>query len=61
MLGPSGLEWRRSGRCTSNACAEVAYDGQYVYLRNSHDQCDMLLRFTLGEWKAFLRRAIDGF
>lgn len=44
-------EWIRA-RCSGGDCAEVAFDGDSVWLRSSLDP-DGLLRLTRGEWEAF--------
>jgi hypothetical protein len=43
--------WVRA-RCSLGNCAEVAFDGDSVWLRSSLDP-DGLLRLTRGEWEAF--------
>jgi hypothetical protein len=48
------LVWRRSGRCGSNACVEVAYDDLFTYVRSSRDPRGPSLRFAHAAWEAFL-------
>jgi hypothetical protein len=45
--------WRRSTRCETGACAEVAYFGGEVLLRNSRDPEGPVVRLTPVEWSAF--------
>lgn len=47
----TNLVWRRSGRCESNACVFVAFDGDEVLVRG--EDPDRVLRFTRSEWLAF--------
>jgi hypothetical protein len=35
MAVPSTLTWRKPSKCASGECAEVAFDGNMVYLRSS--------------------------
>ena len=45
--------WRRSTRCGSNACVEVARVGGDYLIRDSKDPDGGLLRFSPEEWAAF--------
>jgi Domain of unknown function (DUF397) len=47
--------WRRSTRCDSGSCVEVAYLGAEVLLRDSKDPGDIVLRLSKYEWVTFLR------
>lgn len=48
-----GGDWRRSSFCEQGACAEVAFDGDAVLVRDSKDPDGGVLRFTADEWAAF--------
>jgi hypothetical protein len=52
--------WRRSARCASNACVEVArLDDGAISVRDAED-ITARLAFGRGEWREFVRRAKDG-
>jgi hypothetical protein len=44
--------WRRTSRCESSSCVEVAFGEREVYVRNSRDP-HRTLAFTNEEWAAF--------
>jgi hypothetical protein len=47
------IDWRKSTRCNSSACVEVAkVDGQYL-VRDSKNPEMTALSFTESEWDAF--------
>jgi hypothetical protein len=46
--------WRKSTASTSGDCAEVAFDGDVVRMRHSHDPSGPVLTFSQAEWAAFL-------
>jgi hypothetical protein len=50
----SATIWRRSRRCDSGACVEVAHLGGGLAMRDSKDPDGPRLAFTVGEWRAFL-------
>jgi hypothetical protein len=53
MLEINNIAWRKSSRCASNACVEVAkVDGQYL-VRDSKNPQLAALSFTEAEWAAF--------
>jgi Domain of unknown function (DUF397) len=54
------LRWRRAKRCASNACVEVATDGEQFLIRDSKNPEIEPLRFTGAEWAAFLAGARAG-
>jgi Domain of unknown function (DUF397) len=54
------LRWRRAKRCASNACVEVATDGEHFLIRDSKRPEIEPLRFTGAEWAAFLAGARAG-
>jgi hypothetical protein len=47
------LSWYRSSTCSDIACAEIASDGNEIYLRDSKSPDGAVLRFTRAEWEAF--------
>lgn len=53
------LDWRKSRRCESIACVEVAMSGSHVWIRQSADPAQTL-EFTREEWTAFLAGAKSG-
>ncbi len=55
MAGPhTEPTWRRSRRCGSSSCVEVATDGDTVMLRDSDDPDGPRLTFSAAAWQAFL-------
>jgi hypothetical protein len=54
---PENLVWERSSYCASAQCAEMASDGEFVYLRNSREP-GKVITLDLDEWAAF-RAAIQ--
>lgn len=54
------LRWQRAKRCASNACVEVATDGEQFLIRDSKNPEIEPLRFTGAEWAAFLAGARAG-
>lgn len=53
--GAEGLTWRRSSRCDSGTCVEVAITDERVLLRDSRDPDGPRLSLTRAEWVDFLR------
>ena len=49
----TSLEWRRSPRCGSNACIEVAKVADRFLIRDSKNPDTGTLVFTTEEWEAF--------
>ncbi len=51
------VAWRRSSYCSgaSSTCVEVAIGDQLVTVRDSKVEAGPMLRFTLAEWRAFVR------
>jgi hypothetical protein len=49
-----GMNWKRSTRCESGSCVEVAATEDHVYVRNSSSPDGPYLRLTHHEWKLFL-------
>lgn len=54
------MEWKKSTKCESSACAEV-YVGpdKLVAIRNTTVPAEMIW-FTSDEWRAFIAGAKDG-
>ena len=54
--------WTKSSRSGNNGnCVEVAFlGGGHVALRDSKDPQGPVLRFTPGEWSAFVEGVADG-
>ncbi|MFI1995873.1 DUF397 domain-containing protein [Actinoplanes sp. NPDC020271] len=46
--------WRRSKRCSSGACVEVARNGEWFLMRDSKNPADTPLNFDRAAWEAFL-------
>jgi hypothetical protein len=57
-----GAVWAKSSRSGNNGnCVEVAFLGEgRVALRDSKDPEGPVLRFTRGEWSAFVDGVADG-
>lgn len=55
-------DWRKSQRCpgTANGCVEIAWDPEGVRVRDSKDPGGPALRFSWGEWQAFIAGVKDG-
>jgi Domain of unknown function (DUF397) len=51
------LQWRKSSRCGSDGCVEVAISNNRVFVRNSKDRGSTHLVFEAAEWRAFLAGA----
>jgi hypothetical protein len=47
------VRWRRSTRCGTSKCVEVATDGGSVLIRDSKDPEGPVLTFSAAEWTAF--------
>jgi hypothetical protein len=56
----STLQWRRSTRCGSSACVEVAIGRESVLVRDSKDPQGPVLTFTAAEWAAFTEGVAAG-
>lgn len=58
----SGQEWKRSTRCSSGACVEVALCGcpQPVSVRDGKDPAGPVLTFDAQSWRDFLAGLTDG-
>ena len=51
MAVPENLVWERSSFCANGTCAEIASDGEFVYLRNSREPGNVIT-LDLDEWAA---------
>ena len=47
------LSWRRSSKCSDGCCAEIASDGDKIYVRDGKLKEGPVLHFTRAEWTAF--------
>jgi hypothetical protein len=56
----STARWQTSTYSGANGCVEVAFVRDRVAVRDSKDPGGPVLRFTTGEWEAFLAGARDG-
>ncbi|MEV4637858.1 DUF397 domain-containing protein [Actinoplanes sp. NPDC049548] len=52
-ITPTG-QWRKSSRCNTGACVEVAQFADRVMIRDSKDLAGVPLTFTPDEWAAFV-------
>lgn len=57
-----GAAWRKSTRSGAygDNCVEVAFVGDAIAVRDSKNPSGPALRFTRGEWTAFVAGARDG-
>jgi hypothetical protein len=55
------VNWRKSSYSTAQGnCVEVAHMPGGAAVRDSKDTAGPVLRFTMGEWRAFLAAIKDG-
>jgi hypothetical protein len=54
--------WRRSRRCSTNACVEIAdlSDGGVAVRDSKQPSSDPVLRFSAQEWQAFIMAVYAG-
>jgi hypothetical protein len=52
--------WRRSTRCDSGTCVEVAFVADHVAMRDARGADGPLLRFSRGSWATFLAGMRNG-
>ncbi|MGH3243821.1 MAG: DUF397 domain-containing protein [Spirillospora sp.] len=53
--GSPPARWRKSARCVSNGCVELArLDDHAIYVRDTEDTATRLA-FGLGEWREFVQ------
>jgi hypothetical protein len=56
MRGSPSLDWRKSTRCDSGTCVEVALTvDRHVAMRNSTDPDGPVLTFSTDAWSAFIK------
>jgi hypothetical protein len=61
MINPTEHpQWQRARRCGTQACVEVAKDGEQYLIRDSKNPQNEPMRFTKAEWNAFLTGAREG-
>jgi hypothetical protein len=53
-------QWRKSKRCSSSACIEVAKVAGDYLIRDSKDPDGSVLTFSEQEWTAFVEGVADG-
>jgi hypothetical protein len=56
----SNTVWRKSSRCGTNTCVEVAKIGQEYLIRDSKNPLTIPLTFTEDEWTAFVMGVTAG-
>jgi Domain of unknown function (DUF397) len=55
MMGTvRSTHWKKSSRCDSSACVEVAQLEQHVGVRDSKDPDGPVLTFSSGAWSSFV-------
>lgn len=57
---PDGLEWRRSSRCNSGACVEVAWSDDTILVRESGNPGGDVLSIGARVWQEFISAIRDG-
>lgn len=48
------MEWRKSTKCASNACVEVATDINTFLVRDAKDSASPILKFDNTAWHNFI-------
>jgi hypothetical protein len=59
QMGSSVQMWRRSSRCDSNQCVEVAFANTTVNVRSTLEP-DVRLQFDAAHWRGLLRDIRQG-
>jgi hypothetical protein len=54
MAGTDDLVWRKSGRCDSGNCVEIAIGAERVFVRDSTDPAGPWLSSRRDRWVEFL-------
>lgn len=55
------LEWRKAKRSMSNGnCTEVAFNADFVAVRDSKDPQGPVQRYSAGSWRIFVLEAKTG-
>jgi hypothetical protein len=60
MRTDRSLEWKKSSRCASGACVEVAETGFDVRVRDAKEHNGAVLSFTNGDWNNFIAQLKRG-
>ena len=56
----SSAQWRRSSRCSTGGCVEVALVGDTVLVRDSKLDGSPILQFDRNEWHDFRQGILAG-
>ena len=59
MSRATTMMWRKSSFCSDGSCVEVAFDGDFVAVRDGKNPTTAALRFTRAQWNAFVRGVKD--
>jgi Domain of unknown function (DUF397) len=59
LVVSSQLPWRKSAKCGSETCVEVAISDNKAYVRSSKEAVGPYLVFSAEEWGIFLAGARD--
>jgi uncharacterized protein DUF397 len=59
MADTERLEWRRSARCDTTTCVEVARRDGHITVRDGKDPDGPWLTFTESQWVLFLDEVND--
>jgi hypothetical protein len=54
-MNSNSVNWRKSSRCGSSTCVEVAKVGEDYLVRDSKNPQSAPLTFTPAEWDAFVK------
>ncbi len=54
------IQWRRSSRCESGSCVEVAHIDGTIAIRDSKNAAGAVLIFSPEEWTAFVASVRNG-
>ncbi len=54
------IRWRKSSRCESGTCVEVAHIDGTIAIRDSKDLHGSVLTFSAEEWAAFVAGVRNG-
>lgn len=60
MEKDDAVQWRKSTRCGTNACVEVANVGGLYLIRDGKDPDGTVLSFSAEEWNAFAEGMVAG-
>lgn len=59
-MNSNSIKWRKSSRCGSSTCVEVAKVGDEYLVRDSKNPQTAPLTFTPAEWAAFVEGVAAG-